>query len=80
MICSRAGGLGGLLAAHLLGLAVELHFLHPLVLELQRVAHLLGRELLGEQPVHAAPVVGGQVDLAHLHRAQHDAVGGELAA
>ena len=42
------GGFGGLLAARLLGLAVERHLFHAPILELERVAHLLGGELLGE--------------------------------
>ena len=73
-----ARGLGVLLAPHLLGLGLERGFLHALVLQLQRVAHLLGLELFGQQLLHAGAVVGRQVDLADLHRAQHDAVGGEL--
>ena len=73
-----AGGLGGLLALDLVGLGFERGLLDLLVLQFEREAHLLAREFLGEQRLHAALVVGRQVDLADLHVAQHDAVGGQL--
>ncbi len=68
------GRLGELLAARLLGLAVERHLFHALVFQLQRVAHLLARELLGQELVHAATVFGGQVDITDEHVTQGDAV------
>ncbi len=74
------GGFGGHFAAHLVGTRVELGLLHALVLELQRVAHLLGGQFFGQQAVHAAAVLGGQVHLADLHMAQHDAVAGQAGA
>ena len=73
-----AGRFGGLLAPHFFRFGDELGFLHLFGFELECVAHLFGFELFGEQFFHAGTVVGGQVDLAHLHRAQHDAVGAEL--
>src|SRR5258706_1278878 len=72
--------LGRLLATHPRGFRLELGLLHPLLLELERVAHLLGGELLGEQRLHAAAGVGREVDLAAQHVAQPDAVGGQLGA
>jgi hypothetical protein len=73
-------GFGGHFAAHLVGVGVQLGFLHALVLELQRVAHLLGRQLLGQQAVHAPAVLGGQIHLADLQAAQRDAIGRQAGA
>lgn len=73
-------GFGGDFAANLVCRCVQLGFLHALVLELQRVAHLLGGQFLGQQAVHAAAVFSGQVHLADLHAAKHHAIGREAGA
>jgi hypothetical protein len=73
--CSRAAAFGADLAADLLGLRLQLGLLDLLFLEVERVLHLLAGELLGEQRLHSPAVVGRQVDLADLARAQDDAVG-----
>jgi len=68
------------LAPHLLRVSLQLGLLHPLVFQLQRVAHLLRLELLGQQAFHAALVVGRQVHLADQHALEQHAVGGQARA
>src|SRR5258707_2378793 len=69
-----------LLAAHPRGFRLELGLLHPLLLELERVAHLLGGELLGEPRLPAAAVGGRPAGLAHPHVGARGAAGGPLGA
>ena len=68
-------GFGRHFAAHLVGVGVQLGFTHALVFQLQRVAHFFGRQLFGQQAVHAPAVFGGQIHLADLDAAQRDAIG-----
>ena len=75
-----AGRGGGGLALDLVGQRVQFGFAHALVLELQRVAHLGRFQLFGQQLVHAAAVLLGQLHLADLHGAQQQAVGRHPAA
>ena len=74
------GGFGGHFAAHLVGVGVQLGFLHALVFQLQRVAHFFGGQLFGQQAVHAPAVLGGQIHLADLQAAQRDAIGRQAGA
>ena len=80
MISSLAGRLGRLLAPDLVRVGLELGLLDLLLLELERVAHLLGRELLGEQRLEPVLVLVGQIDVPDEHVAQHDAVGRAASA
>ena len=63
--------LGRLLPPHLVGLGLELRLLHLGLLELERIADLLGLELLGEELPHAGAILRRQIHLSHVHAAEH---------
>ena len=67
-------GLGLQLAAHFLRLGFHLTFLDLLFFELQGVAHFFCGQFFCNQSFHAAAVIRRQIDLAHLHAAQHQAL------
>ena len=72
------GGVGRGLPADLVCLGLERDLLDLLLLQLERVAHLLGLQFLGKQLLHAVAVVRREIDVADLHRLEGDAVGSEL--
>ncbi len=66
------------LPPHLVGLGLELLLLDLRLLELQGVTDLLGLELLGQQLLHAGPIIRRQIHLPHVDAAQHQSHGIEL--
>jgi hypothetical protein len=46
--------------------------------QVERVAHLVGFEFLGQQALHAGAVFGRQIDLAELHAFEQQAIGRQL--
>ncbi len=75
MICSRAAASAPISRRTFSDCAVSSVSFDLLRLQIKRVLHLLAGKLLGEQALHAVPIVGRQVDLADLDVAQNDAVG-----
>ena len=73
-----AGGFGGCFALDLVGLRFQFGLLHLLALQVQRVFHLFRFQFFGQQFFHALPVLVRQIDLAHQHAAQQDAVAGQF--